>query len=61
MLAAWQQAQQRFPLAAQRRSVRIELGDLVLEDWIDQLRSGPDPADPALAVTAWLELDAAWL
>ena len=57
MLQAWQSEQDRFTQAAERQSVRIQKGDLVLEDWIDHLRRAPDPGNPANAVTAWLELN----
>jgi exodeoxyribonuclease V gamma subunit len=61
MLQAWRTEQARFPEAAERQSVRLQVGDLVLEDWIDHLRQGDVVADPGAShqihtVTAWLEL-----
>ena len=61
MLQAWRTEQARFPEAAERQSVRLQVGDLVLEDWIDHLRQGEVVSDPGAShqistVTAWLEL-----
>lgn len=61
MLAAWQVEIARFPHTAQRRSVRLQEGALVLEDWIDHLRSSDAPQEPASQnfpsrAVAWLEL-----
>ncbi len=53
ILRSWFDEQARFPYAAERHSVRVQAGAVVLEDWIDQLRS-----DAAFAGTqAWLELE----
>jgi exodeoxyribonuclease V gamma subunit len=62
MLQAWHAEQARFPQAAERQSVRLQEGEVVLEDWIDHLRRGSSESDPASAdqtsvVTAWLELE----
>lgn len=62
MLQAWQTAQARFPHKAERQSVRLQDGNVILEDWIDHLRQGDasldqaEPDRPEVA-TAWLELD----
>lgn len=62
MLQAWHAVQARFPGAAERQSVRLQQGDVVLEDWIDHLCRGEAFSDPGEGgqigvVTAWLELD----
>ncbi|MBV5298194.1 MAG: exodeoxyribonuclease V subunit gamma [Rhodoferax sp.] len=65
MLQTWGAEQARFPAPAERQSVRLQQGDVVLEDWIDHLRQGEVWSDagagPAVSqqisvVTAWLEL-----
>ncbi len=61
MLQAWRIEQARFPEPAERKSVRLQEGDVVLEDWIDHLRQGEVVSDPGAShqisgVTAWLEL-----
>ena len=61
MLSAWHVEQARFPHTANRQSVRLQEGAVVLEDWIDHLRGGDVPpesvADEALSSpVAWLEL-----
>ena len=61
MLQAWHVEQARFPLDAPRQSVRLQAGEVLLEDWIDHLRQGVETSDsgashPAGANTAWLEL-----
>jgi len=61
MLQAWRTEQARFPEPAERQSVRLQQGEVVLEDWIDHLRRGealPAPAtsQPHSVSTAWLEL-----
>ena len=50
MLGAWRAEQAQFPHAAKRQSVRLQEGSVVLEDWIDHLRSSDAPS------VAWLEL-----
>lgn len=62
LLQAWQAAQARFPVAAERQSVRQQEGDVILQDWIDPLRQSEASGDPAQAghpgvVTAWLTLE----
>jgi len=61
MLAAWRSQQARFPHTFNRQSVRLEEGCVVLEDWIDHLRSGeaqPDlqAQDQSMGTVAWLDL-----
>ena len=61
MLQSWRTEQARFPDSTERKSVRLQEGDVVLEDWIDHLRQGQMPSDPGAShqlssVTAWLEL-----
>jgi exodeoxyribonuclease V gamma subunit len=61
MLAAWRDEQAQFPHTAPRQSVRVQEGAVVLEDWIDHLRSadvqpGSDTSDPLASPLAWLEL-----
>lgn len=59
MLGAWREQQARFPETASRQSVHMEDGCVVLEDWIDHLRSRGTPLqaeDPEGCVVAWLEL-----
>ena len=61
ILQAWRTEQARYPESADRKSVRLQEGDVVLEDWIDHLRQGEVASDPGAshqisAVTAWLEL-----
>lgn len=61
MLLAWATEQARFPELAERKSIRLQEGDVVLEDWIDHLRQGDMPSDSGAShqisrVTAWLEL-----
>ena len=58
MLQAWHAMQERFTQDAERKSIRIQQGDVVLEDWIDHLRSEEASTDPTGPITAWLELDA---
>jgi len=53
MLRSWFDEQARFPDTAERQSVRVQAGAVVLEDWIDQLRSGAEFA----GAPAWLELE----
>lgn len=62
MLQAWHTAQARFPYPAERQSVRLQAGDVVLEDWIDHLCLGECLSDPVPGAetgmtTAWLQLD----
>jgi len=59
MLGAWHAEQAAFPNAASRQSVRCEEDSVVLEDWIDHLRSGdtqPDSQTALNSTVAWLEL-----
>jgi exodeoxyribonuclease V gamma subunit len=59
MLAAWRAEQATFPHAASRQSVRCEAGAVVLEDWVDHLRSGDalPSAEGVVSITmAWLDL-----
>jgi len=61
MLQAWHAEQARFALDAPRQSVRLQAGEVLLEDWMDHLRQGVEVSDgnashPAGANTAWLEL-----
>ncbi|MCF8207924.1 MAG: exodeoxyribonuclease V subunit gamma [Rhodoferax sp.] len=61
MLTAWRAECARFPHSAERQSVRLQSGPVVLEDWIDHLRSSnPEPAALVQAADcsalAWLEL-----
>jgi len=65
MLQAWQTEQARFPDPAERQSVHLQQGEVVLQDWVDHLRQGHlaasanTPADasaPAQTRTAWLQL-----
>jgi len=69
LLQAWHSEQARFPDPAERQSVHLQEGDVVLEDWIDHLRQGQVIADPdddadddadasqqMTVVTAWLDL-----
>ena len=58
MLQAWHEVQARFPDAAQRQSLRLPLGDAVLEDWVDGLRQAPPQPDGTRPL-AWLEFDPA--
>jgi exodeoxyribonuclease V gamma subunit len=60
MLQAWQDAQHQFSEPAPRHSVRVALADVVLQDWVDQLRHAPCQT-AADAPTAWLELSASHL
>ena len=53
MLMAWHAEEARFPEDAQRQSVRLQVGDVVLEDWLDHLRQGGDAQGVS---TAWLEM-----
>jgi exodeoxyribonuclease V gamma subunit len=54
MLTAWHEAQSRYPNPAERQSIRVQQGVVILEDWIDHLRrGGVEHADQL----AWLELD----
>ena len=55
-LQAWHEAQARFPHSAQRQPLRLQTGDVVLEDWVDGLRQGLPDAQGA-APLAWLALD----
>lgn len=58
MLQAWQVEQARFALPTERQSVRLQAGDVVLEDWIDHLRLSPgEPGSESGMSTAWLHLD----
>jgi exodeoxyribonuclease V gamma subunit len=54
MLTAWHEAQSRYPNPAERQSIRIQQGEVILEDWIDHLRRGGGEHPDQLA---WLELD----
>ena len=61
MLQAWHEAQARFPEAAQRQSVRVQVGAVLLEDWMDHLRQAGAQTDSGgtheeAKVMAWLEL-----
>jgi exodeoxyribonuclease V gamma subunit len=59
MLGAWREQRARFPETANRQSVHLEEDSVVLEDWIDHLRSGGTPqemVDPDSCAVAWLEL-----
>ncbi|HPW29962.1 MAG TPA: exodeoxyribonuclease V subunit gamma, partial [Rhodoferax sp.] len=61
MLLAWRSEQARFPHTANRQSVRLEEGMVVLEDWIDHLRgceekSELEAEDPFSSSVAWLDL-----
>jgi exodeoxyribonuclease V gamma subunit len=61
MLGAWRVEQARFPHTANRLSVRLQEGAVVLEDWIDQLRGSdvqPESVakEPPCSAIAWLEL-----
>ena len=61
MLGAWRTEQARFPQAADRQSVRVQDGAVVLEDWIDHLRRVAELPDHEMEQqagggTAWLEL-----
>ncbi|MFZ4478860.1 MAG: exodeoxyribonuclease V subunit gamma [Rhodoferax sp.] len=40
MLRSWRAEHSRFAVEAERQSVRVQEGDVVLEDWIDHLRKG---------------------
>jgi exodeoxyribonuclease V gamma subunit len=61
MLGAWRAENARFPHTANRQSIRMQEGAVVLEDWIDHLR-GSDVKPESLAEestsssVAWLEL-----
>lgn len=52
MLGAWRAEQARFPHAANRQSVRLQMGAAVMEDWIEHLRGSDGPPESV----AWLEL-----
>jgi exodeoxyribonuclease V gamma subunit len=61
MLETWRAEQARFPSPTERQSVRLQAGDVVLEDWMDHLRQGPMCPDagtehPLHGAAAWLEL-----
>jgi exodeoxyribonuclease V gamma subunit len=61
MLGAWRTEQARFPHTADRLSVRLQEGAVLLEDWIDHLRgSDVQPESvaeaPSCGSIAWLEL-----
>jgi exodeoxyribonuclease V gamma subunit len=59
MLSAWRAEQAAFPHSSSRKSVRCEAGPVVLEDWVDHLRSRDVQADaesPLSCPVAWLEL-----
>jgi len=61
MLQAWRGEQARFPETAQRQSVRLQVGEVLLEDWMDHLHQASRQTDPGAdhqetKVTAWLEL-----
>jgi len=65
MLQTWRTEQARFPDPAERQSVRLQQGDVVLQDWVDHLRQDKAIADPGAdaaaspqvgAATTWLEL-----
>ncbi|MHB8949868.1 MAG: exodeoxyribonuclease V subunit gamma [Rhodoferax sp.] len=61
MLQAWHEEQARFPEAAQRQSVRWQVGEVLLEDWMDHLRQASSQTEPgadpeAANVSAWREL-----
>lgn len=51
MLQSWHEVQTRYPAEAKRVSVRLQSGDIVLEDWIDHLQVSSD------GKIAWLELE----
>lgn len=54
MLTAWHETQSHYPDPAERKSIRIQQGGVILEDWIDHLRRGvAEHADQL----AWLELE----
>jgi len=55
-LHAWHEAQARFAHSAERQSLRLQIGDVVLEDWVDGLRQGPPDAQ-SVTPLAWLALD----
>jgi len=50
ILTAWHEARSRYPDPAERQSILIQQGEVILEDWIDHLRRGEHEL-------AWLELD----
>jgi exodeoxyribonuclease V gamma subunit len=54
MLIAWHEVQSGYPEPAERQSIRIQQGEVILEDWIDHLRRGVAEQSDQLA---WLELD----
>jgi exodeoxyribonuclease V gamma subunit len=61
MLGAWRTQQAKFPHPANRQSIRLESGPVVLEDWIDHLRGSDVKPEPDVDEThggsiAWLEL-----
>jgi exodeoxyribonuclease V gamma subunit len=60
MLQAWYNTEARFPDSAERQFVHLQIGDVVLEDWIEHLRRGqvsPDRGDESQNTIAWLQLD----
>jgi exodeoxyribonuclease V gamma subunit len=61
LMHAWHFAQARFPVDAPRQSVRLQQGEVVLEDWIDHLCAGPGldahADDQAGDLTTWLQLE----
>jgi exodeoxyribonuclease V gamma subunit len=60
MLGAWRSEQAKFPGTAARTSIRIEAGDTVLEDWIDQLRSSGaafSADESASSEVAWFDMN----
>lgn len=61
MLYAWRAEKARFPHPADRQSVHLEAGGVLLEDWIDHLHCSqvppePQTTDPSSSTVAWLEL-----
>jgi len=59
MLGAWRAEQAKFAHTANRLSVRCETGAVVLEDWVDHLRSNgvlPEGQESTSSPVAWLEL-----
>ena len=57
ILGAWHAQQAHFPLAAPRQVLRLQAGDVLLEDWVDGLRQAvPGDAGGAMQ-SAWLQLD----
>ena len=57
MLGAWHAQQARFSLAAPRQALRLQAGDIVLEDWVDGLRQAVPSDAGGEMQTAWLQLE----